>query len=97
MIEENESWDNIYKKYSLEEIPWHSDKPDESLVNLLKNKEIKIGIALDICSGGGTNSVYLAKKGFDVTGIDISHTATKIAIRRAEEAGVSKSCKFIGT
>ena len=50
MIDENESWDDIYREYSLEEIPWHSDEPDENLVDLLKNKVIKIGIALDICS-----------------------------------------------
>jgi cyclopropane fatty-acyl-phospholipid synthase-like methyltransferase len=95
LIKENESWDDIYKKHSLEEIPWHSDDPNESLVDLLKNKEIQVGIALDICSGAGTNSVYLAKKGFDVTGIDISQTATKIATQLAEENGVSKRCKFL--
>jgi 2-polyprenyl-3-methyl-5-hydroxy-6-metoxy-1,4-benzoquinol methylase len=34
---------------------------------------------LDICCGTGTNPIYLAKNGFDVTGIDISLTAIVIA------------------
>jgi hypothetical protein len=31
----------VYKKYSLEEIPWHSDDPDPALVSLLKKKKGK--------------------------------------------------------
>lgn len=94
MINEEKEWDDIYKEYNLEQIPWHEDKPDKSLVNLLREKKVEIGIALDVCSGAGTNTVYLAKKGFNVTGIDISETATKISKRRAEKAGVLKNCKF---
>jgi cyclopropane fatty-acyl-phospholipid synthase-like methyltransferase len=94
LIKEDDDWEDIYQKYSLEEIPWHEDEPAEYLVDLLKKKKIKIGVALDVCSGAGTNAVYLAGKGFDVTGIDISQTATKIAEQRAEEAGLSKSCRF---
>jgi cyclopropane fatty-acyl-phospholipid synthase-like methyltransferase len=95
LIKEDEDWDDIYRDYSLEDIPWHSDEPDESLVDLLKNKKIKIGVALNVCSGAGTNSIYLAKNGFNVTGVDISKIATEISVKRAEDAGVSKSCKFL--
>ena len=95
MIEEDEDWEDIYRKYSLVEIPWHSEKPDESLIDLLNKEKIKIGVALDVCSGAGTNAVFLAEKGFEVTGVDISKTASKIASQRAEDAGVSKKCKFL--
>ena len=94
LIGEEEDWEDIYRKYPLEEILWHEDVPAEYLIDLLKKKKIKIGIALDICSGAGTNTVYLAEKGFEVTSIDISETATKIARQRAEKAGVLKQCKF---
>jgi len=94
LIKEDEEWNNIYQKYSLEEIPWHEDEPDESLIELLREEKIKVGVALDVCSGAGTNTIYLAEKGFDVISIDISEVATKIAKQRAQEAGVSKSCKF---
>ena len=95
MIKEEEDWEDIYRKYSLEEIPWHEDKPAEYLIDLLKKKKIKIGVALDVCSGAGTNTMYLAEKGFEVTGIDISETATKIAKQRAEKAGVLNIKKII--
>lgn len=88
------SWEAIYKERSLEEIPWHSEKPAEYLVELLQKKEVKVGFALDVCSGAGTNATYLAKKGFDVTGVDISQTATKHAEHRAKREGVSKKCRF---
>ncbi|MCP8304713.1 MAG: class I SAM-dependent methyltransferase [archaeon] len=92
--EEKEEWEIIYREYPLEGIPWHSEEPAEYLVDLLKEKKVKIGLALDVCSGAGKNAVYLAKKGFDVTGIDISPTAIKYAKKRAREAGVSERCKF---
>jgi len=92
--EAKNDWEGIYQERSLEEIPWHSEKPAEYLVKLLKKKKVRIGLALDVCSGAGTNAVYLAQKGFDVTGIDISQTATKYAEKRAKEAGVSRRCKF---
>jgi 2-polyprenyl-3-methyl-5-hydroxy-6-metoxy-1,4-benzoquinol methylase len=40
---------------------------------------VKAGRALDIGCGTGTNVLYLAEKGFDVCGVDIS----KVAIRKA--------------
>jgi ubiquinone/menaquinone biosynthesis C-methylase UbiE len=47
-----------------------------------------IGKALDICCGAGSNAVYLAKKGFTVTGIDISSKAIEYAKEKAEKANV---------
>ncbi len=46
-----ERWDDIYKTYELGEIPWHSNQPDKTLVRLVKEKRIKKGWALDMCSG----------------------------------------------
>jgi 2-polyprenyl-3-methyl-5-hydroxy-6-metoxy-1,4-benzoquinol methylase len=47
------------------------------------------GRALDVCCGSGTNTIYLAQNGFEVTGIDISKTAIEIAKKKAEAAGIS--------
>jgi cyclopropane fatty-acyl-phospholipid synthase-like methyltransferase len=38
--------------------------------------------------GTGTNAIYLASKGFDVTGIDIAPTALNLCRKKAQEAGV---------
>jgi cyclopropane fatty-acyl-phospholipid synthase-like methyltransferase len=94
LVNDDEEWEDIYKKYPLEEIPWHEDKPDKALKELIEKNKVKIGVALDICSGAGSNTIYLAKNGFYVTAIDISETATKIAQKRAEEAKVAKQCQF---
>ncbi len=78
----NNEWDQIYRNYNLNEIPWHSSQPDRNLVKLVKEKKIEKGLVLDLCSGDGTNSIYLASKGFQVMGVDISPTAVKIAQSR---------------
>ncbi|NWG11350.1 class I SAM-dependent methyltransferase [Candidatus Bathyarchaeota archaeon] len=59
------------------------------LVNLVEKGVIKKGKALDICCGAGTNTVYLAKKGFEVTGIDISSKAIEYATEKAKQANVN--------
>lgn len=80
-------WDDIYRNSSLKEIPWHSDKAPAALVKSLK--AIKKGHALDVCCGAGTNSIYLAEKGFKVKGIDISKKAIEIAKNRAKKEKVN--------
>jgi SAM-dependent methyltransferase len=46
------------------------------------------GRALDVAMGEGRNAVYLASKGWDVTGLDISDEALRQANARATAAGV---------
>jgi len=46
---------------------------------------IKSGRVLDVGVGEGRNALFLAEKGFDVTGIDISQTAIKKFLRLAEQ------------
>ncbi len=82
-------WDQVYRDRSLNEIPWHTNQPDRHLVRLLKEKKIKKGVVLDLCSGDGTNSLYLASKGFQVTGVDISPTAVEIAKTRSAKRKLS--------
>ena len=47
------------------------------------------GRVLDLAMGNGRNAVYLAKKGFDVEGVDISPQAVRSALDQAREAGVT--------
>ena len=83
-----ESWDEAYKRHDFRELPWETVKPDEELVRILREEKIKECKVLDIGCGSGTNSIFLAKNGFDVVGVDISPTAIEIAKKRAEDAGV---------
>ncbi len=85
---EDRNWDEIYSKFNLGLIPWHSDKPDKELIALIKKKKVKPNQVLDVGCGAGTDAIYLASKGCEVTAIDISNEVIKIAQKRAKKAKV---------
>ena len=51
------------------------------------------GQALDVAMGSGGNAVYLAKKGFEVKGVDISAEAVNKALELARKTGVSLTAR----
>lgn len=87
-----EEWDSVYRTTPLDEIPWHAGSPDPVLVELAGKGEIRKGKVMDLCSGDGTNSIYLASLGFDVSGVDISPAAVKAAKKLCAEKGVN--CRY---
>ncbi len=60
-------------------------QPNAFLVS--KSLELKPGKALDVAMGQGRNAVYLATKGWDVTGFDVAEEGLKIADENAAKAG----------
>jgi len=52
-------------------------------------KGLKPGKALDLGMGQGRNSLFLAKNGWSVTGVDIADEAVAFALKRAKESNVS--------
>ncbi|MGD0070611.1 MAG: methyltransferase domain-containing protein [Candidatus Bathyarchaeia archaeon] len=89
MCSDYAEWDEYYRKYPLGELGWELGKPRPILVEYVEKGLIKKGKALDVCCGAGTNPIYLAKSGFDVTGIDISLTAIGMAKKKAKQAKVN--------
>lgn len=83
--------DEAYKK--IDTVPWDSSEPPQELVELIEQGKIKPGKALDIGCGTGYYSIYLAGKGFDVTGIDVSENAIREATKKA--VGLKAKVKFI--
>jgi SAM-dependent methyltransferase len=85
--------DEIYRNRALEEIPWIVEKPPEVLVDLIDSGIIRPCKAVDLGCGTGNYAIYLAGRGFQVTGIDISPTAVGIARENAKGKGAR--CDFI--
>lgn len=81
-------WDDVYKTMDIEELPWYNPKLDRDIEKALGEFKITKGTALDIGSGPGTQAIELAKRGFKVTALDISETATEKAEALATEVGV---------
>ena len=84
-----DDWDRIYRTRGFDRVPWHSGQPDKRLIRLVKRGRVPKGRVLDMCSGDGTNSIYLASKGFEIYGVDISSTAVRIARERCRKRKLS--------
>ncbi|MFC1738832.1 class I SAM-dependent methyltransferase [Planctomycetota bacterium] len=85
--------DDVYKNMSLDDIPWNTEKPPELLVELIDSRKVQPCKTIDLGCGAGNYAVYLAGGGFEVTGVDFSPTAIKIARENAKRKGVK--CNFI--
>jgi SAM-dependent methyltransferase len=80
--------DRIYKNIPLEEIPWNIATQPDALVELVDSGKVKPCKTIDMGCGAGNYAIYLASRGFDVTGIDISPAAIKIARENAKKKGI---------
>ncbi len=85
--------DDIYRKIPPDKIPWNMEEPPEALVELIESGKVRPCKTVDFGCGAGNYTVYLAGRGFDVTGVDISPAAISIAEENATKKGVR--CRFI--
>lgn len=79
---ESEYWDG---RYAVADQLW-SGAPNSVLVDVAA--ELPAGRALDVGCGEGADAVWLAKRGWAVTALDVSGVALERAAKRAEEVGV---------
>lgn len=85
--------DDIYRKMPPEKIPWNMEEPPEALVKLIESGKVRPCKTIDFGCGTGNYAVYLAGRGFDITGVDISPAAIRMAEETATKKGVR--CRFI--
>lgn len=85
--------ESIYRKLALEDIPWNNAEPPDALVHLVETRTVLPCRTIELGCGAGNYAVYLASRGFEVTGVDISKTAIEIARRNALEKQVN--CDFV--
>jgi SAM-dependent methyltransferase len=69
--------------------PWWKLGVNQELIRLVENGRIKPCRAIELGSGAGKNLVFLAKYGFDVTGIENTPVAIELGRKRLKMAGVS--------
>lgn len=72
------NWDKVYKEG---QTPWDTGVQSSELIKVLDSGIVSPCPALDLGCGTGTNAIYLAQKGFDVTAVDIS----KLAIKKPQQ------------
>jgi SAM-dependent methyltransferase len=79
---DREAWD---ARYASEQLVWGA-QPNRFVAEILGPRE-PAGRALDLACGEGRNAIWLAKRGWQVTGVDFSRVAIERAGRLAEDAG----------
>jgi len=72
-------------RYGEAERIW-SGRPNQTLVEVVG--DLPAGRALDLGCGEGGDAIWLAQRGWQVTGVDISPTAIARASAAADEAGI---------
>lgn len=91
-MSQRDSWEREYSDPQLVSL---GDEPQKDLKKCLKflRRKRKVELTglhvLDLGSGVGKNSIYLAEKGNTAVGIEFSKTAIDMAKERAHEAGVT--------
>jgi len=73
---------------------WETPDPNDALVAFVEESGSRLGPrVLDLGCGEGRDSLFLARRGFDVTGVDVSRAALDRARERAAAEGVD--CTFL--
>lgn len=83
-------YEPLYRLIATLRIPktWVFGSAIPMLGGLVSEGRIQGGRAIDLGCGVGTEAIFLAQHGFDVTGIDFSETAIKLARRQTATSGI---------
>jgi cyclopropane fatty-acyl-phospholipid synthase-like methyltransferase len=93
MPEIKDQMEAIYGEMPPKKIPWNMETPPDILTDKVDKKIIEPCTVLELGCGAGNYCIYLAEKGFTVTGIDISEKAIELAKENALKKKVE--CAFI--
>ena len=90
--DDRQLWDQRYAQGGLAPVGDHGPPPAFASAQHLFPSE---GLALDIACGRGRASVWLAMRGMDVLGVDVSPVAIDLARELARLGGVTDRCRFV--
>jgi SAM-dependent methyltransferase len=83
------SWNDSYASGQL---PWDTGLPEPLLVQFVSAEGVRPGPALEVGAGTGTNAIWLAERGFDVLGVDVSPLAVEKASSKLDSRPLP--CRF---
>lgn len=85
MTDEQTHWN---QRYETQNTPWNSGLPSQELQRVIVEQNWQPGRLLELGCGSGTNAVFLAKQGFEVTAVDFAPLALQQGATLARELGV---------
>jgi len=88
MLKDGIDWEQLYQDRFT---PWDVKRPDSHLADIVEHIPIQPCRALEIGCGTGSNAIWLAQHGFEVTAVDLSETA----LERAREKAGAAACTFV--
>ena len=83
------SWN---ESYASGQLPWDTGQPEPLLVEFVTSGAVMPCPTLEIGAGTGTNAIWMAERGFDVFGVDVSALAVERAQAKMERR--SLRCRF---
>jgi len=83
------SWN---ERYASGQLPWDTGQPEPLLVEFVTSGAVTPGPTLEIGAGTGTNAIWMAERGFDLLGVDVSPLAVERAHAKIE--GRALRCRF---
>jgi len=87
------NWENEYKT-STGTLPWDIGTPAPELVAVAPTLELPTKKVLEIGCGTGTNAIWLAQQGYDVTATEVAPTALNTAKKKARDAKLTINFKL---
>jgi SAM-dependent methyltransferase len=85
------------ERYASGNTPWDSGRPDEELLRVLESGRLTGKTVLEFGCGTGTNAIELARRGFEVTAVDIVDKAIQSARAKAHQAKVTVDFRVADT
>jgi len=92
-MHDKQGWE---QRYETNELPWDSGRADGNLSAALERYDIAPCRVLELGCGTGSNAIWLAQQGFDVTALDISEVALERARQAAKRAAPLAGCGHRG-
>ena len=80
------------ESYAAGELPWDTGEPEPLLVEFVSSGRVHPTLTLEIGAGTGTNSLWLAERGFEVLGVDVAPLAVEKATAKLD--GRDLGCRF---